>query len=404
MGYYKKSGRHIQGNIPSMDSEKKIVVNIVNRNYPPSKGITGESAAELAKYFCETGFRVNIIHIDAPYSGGGNEFVPIAYVHKVKTFYNGKNKYVRLLANLLEGYLLFRKSKKVSCDVTICMTDPPLLNMWASLLLRKRKWILWAMDLYPEAFLSGKLVSSTNFLYKKINTWTKKGIPQHIISLGPIQAEYLQKSYSNRVTNFSCLPCGVYGTKNKVVSDIPKWATDTHKIYLGYCGNLGEAHSLEFLFSIIDNFNADRFKLILAAYGSKALLLKKYAAGKRGVEIVDSIKRSHLRFIDIHLASLSKKWTNICVPSKTVSSVCAGSTFLYYGDKYSDNWFLLQEAGWLIPCDNNVKEGVKTFFSTFQIGELERKKEAAQKIATKLNIEKEKTFQEIVNKIRKIAS
>jgi hypothetical protein len=375
-----------------MDGKKKIAVNIVNRNYPPSKGVTGEAAAELVSYLCEKGFLVNVIHVDIFYDGGGSERFPAGNVFKVGTFYNGKSKYLRLAANLMEGYLLIRASKKHPCDVIICMTDPPLLNLWASLLLRKRKWMLWTMDLYPEAFVSGGLVTASNIFCKVINKYLLQRAPQHIIALGPVQKQYLQAKYKNSVPSYSLLPCGIYNERDSIDADTPPWAKDKDKVYLGYCGNLGEAHSLEFLYAIVDNLNADKFKLILAPYGSKSSLLKKYVCGKNGVEVVDSVKRNHLRFIDIHLASLSKEWTNVCVPSKTVSSVCAGSAFLYFGDEHSDNWVMLQEAGWLLPWSRNVEDGVKKFFTAFRHEELARKKEAARNIAEKLNGEKQKTF------------
>jgi hypothetical protein len=132
-------------------------------------------------------------------------------------------------------------------------------------------------------------------------------------------------------------------------------------------------------------------------------LLKNYVQGKKGIEIVETVSRSHLPFIDIHLASLSKAWTNVCVPSKTVSSVCAGSAFLYFGEEHSDNWILLQEAGWLLSLDEKIEDSVKMFFSVFRMEELTLKKEAAQKISEKLNAEKTETFFEIADKIRELS-
>jgi hypothetical protein len=191
--------------------------------------------------------------------------------------------------------------------------------------------------------------------------------------------------------------------QHNINADMPCWASDREKIYLGYCGNLGEAHSLEFLYAVADNLDVDRFKLILAPYGSKSALLKKYVQGKSGVEVVPSVKRSHFWLIDIHLASLSKGWTSVCVPSKTVSSVCAGSAFLYFGDERSDNWVLLREAGWLLSWDEDIEAGVRKFFSDFRREELARKKDAAQRIAKKLNAEKNETFREIADKIRELS-
>jgi hypothetical protein len=383
-----------------MDSKKIITVNIVNRDYPPYKGITGESAAELVKYLLGAGFQVNVIHVDAPF-WGRKEDIPIGNVFKIKTFYYGQNRFLRLFANLLSGYFLIKKSKKIPCDVMIIMTDPSLLNMWASLLLKKKKWMLWAMDLYPEAFVAGKLISANSFLYKKIYQLTVKNAPQHIISLGPLQTAHLQERYKDKITGFSCFPCGIYDAK-AYIADRPQWASDMTKTNLGYCGNLGSSHSLEFLYAVVDNLDVEKFKLVLSVYGIKAQALKQYVEGKKGVEFVPFVERAHLKFIDIHLASLFPQWIHISVPSKTVSSVCAGSAFLYYGKEDSDNWFLLKEAGWLIPYGENIETGVITFFQQFDIKRLEEKKEVAREIAKKLNGKKMEVFQEIATCIRDI--
>jgi hypothetical protein len=384
-----------------MDDKKTVTVNIVNRDYPPYKGITGESATELAKYLLDAGFQVNVIHTNVPFWGINNS-IPAGNTFKVKTFYSGKNKILRLFANLISGYFLIKKSKKIPSDVTIVMTDPSLLNMWASILLKKRKWILWSMDLYPEAFAAGKLISANNFLYKKIYRLTVRNAPQHIISLGPRQAAYLKNRYEGRVVNFSYLPCGIYDAEKHIAADKPQWANDTTKTYLGYCGNLSTSHSMELLYAIADNFDAEKFKLVLSVYGLNVQPLIQYVQDKKGIELIPFVERAHLKFIDIHIASLLPQWSHVSVPSKTVSSVCAGSAFLFYGNEDSDNWFLLKKAGWLIPYGENLEKGVINFFQQFDINSLEQKKSAARKIAKNLNMEKTKTFQEISASIRNL--
>jgi hypothetical protein len=192
-----------------------ITVNIINRNYAPSPGITGESAAELALYLIKKNIVVNVISVNANYAGGADVKVPVGNVHKVKTFYNGKGKLLRLLGNLYEGFLLIRKSNSLKPDVTICMTDPPLLNMWASILLgKKRKWFLWSMDLYPEAFVAGKLVSKTSPVYKLIDKLTSRSKPAHVIALGNYQADYI-KTRTNGNFSYTILPCGIYNKQSE---------------------------------------------------------------------------------------------------------------------------------------------------------------------------------------------
>ena len=44
---------------------------IINRNYPPQKGITGHSANELANYLLNKGVDIDIVHVDGKYAGGG---------------------------------------------------------------------------------------------------------------------------------------------------------------------------------------------------------------------------------------------------------------------------------------------------------------------------------------------
>ena len=385
-----------------MEDTKKVTVNIVNRDYPPYKGITGESAAELAKYLLNTGFEVNVIHVDSSFLGRSGD-TPIGNISKIKTLYDGENKIPRLFANLLSGYFLIKKSKKIACDVTVVMTDPSLLNMWAALLLKKKKWILWSMDLYPEAFAAWGLISGKSFLYKLFYKLTVKNPPQAVISLGPLQSDFIRKRYNNRPVKYFQLPCGIFSLQSRT-SDIPSWAADRTKTYLGYVGNLGAPHSLDFLYAIIDRLDTEKFKFVVAVYGygTKIQSLKRYINGREGIEIISPVKREHLKYIDIHLASLLPQCTHISVPSKTVSSVCAGSAFLYYGKAESDNWRLLKDAGWLIPAESDIPEGVNDFFQNFNLKDLEDKKEAAHILSDYLNRSKVEIFKEISDFISKI--
>jgi len=42
------------------------------------------------------------------------------------------------------------------------------------------------------------------------------------------------------------------------------------KIVLGYCGNLGEAHSVDFLMAVVENIDPERFHLVLTVYSAKS--------------------------------------------------------------------------------------------------------------------------------------
>lgn len=387
-----------------MDKEKIVTVNIINRNYFPNRGITGESAAELAGFLIQKGVRVNVIHIDAEYQTGADRKEPVGCVFPIKTFYNGKNSLLRLLSSVYEGVALVRKSKSVKCDVTICMTEPPLLNVVAALLFRKQqKWILWSMDLFPDALAVGKKLSPSSMAYKWLDRIVQTNKPDHIIALGNCQIEYLKKKYGQGI-GFTMLPCGIYSSSSfGRDSKFPAWFNENIKIHFGYCGNLGEAHSVDFLISFIDFIQPSKHKLILSLYGTKAKRVLDYAAGKSGIEIVPFVTRDEMKFIDVHLASLKREWVNICVPSKTISSVCSGSTFLYYGIKESDNWQMLEPAGWIVPTDEGM---LNEFLPDLINKEIEKtlaeKRLAARELGLKLQITKQLAFNGIYSEISKL--
>ncbi|SHG92063.1 hypothetical protein SAMN04488109_2478 [Chryseolinea serpens] len=381
-----------------MDQQKAITVNIVNRSYPPNSGMTGESAAELAAYLLDKGIQINALHVDADYRKGTVQKKTIGNSHKIKTFYNGKNKFLRLFSNLYEGISILRKSQSLKPDVTICMTEPPLLNICAALIFKKKqKWILWSMDLFPEALSSGRIVTTSGFIYNFLDRIVLKNKPWHIISLGEYQTRYLQNKFGADVT-FTNLPCGIYKETSEGSMNPPSWAENKTKIIFGYCGNIGEAHSTEFITSFIDTLNPERHKLVLALYGSKAKEVLAYAEGKPGVEILGFVNRVDMKYIDVHLASLKKEWVNVCVPSKAVSSVCCGSALLYDGDAESDNWHLLQRAGWRLR-EENLNEEIASLLKTLDRATVEQKKSEAVKLAEELNEMKNAAFHQIYSKI-----
>jgi hypothetical protein len=264
---------------------------------------------------------------------------------------------------------------------------------------KKKKWILWAMDLFPEALAAGHLVNEKNFIYRYFDKKVINNPPHHIIALGKHQGDYLAKKFPNPIPQ-TLLPCGIYPNTGHA-NDKPEWANDS-RIILGYCGNLGEAHSPEFIMRVIDHLDSNKFKLILVLYGSKASSVLEYAKGKNGVQVLPFVKKDDLQFIDVHLASLVPEWVDVCVPSKTVSSVCAGASFLYYGVEDSDNWMLLHEAGWILPRNNDLDTTVPAFLKQLTPQSVRQKKEAARNVSQRLLASKQGAFQEIYNVIRSL--
>lgn len=357
---------------------------IVNRHYPPNPGITGESAWDLAQYLISRyGTEVHIVHIDRTYDGGGAIREPVGITHAVRTIYQGKNPLLRFIAGPLDGFLLLRKALRLRKGPMIVMTSPPLLPFWASRLMGKRKWALWSMDLFPEGFVADGKIKASNPVYRWVLGKTYRNAPDTLIALGPNQAELIRRKYRKAVKTI-LLPCGVLLDQSRDPAR-PDWRPDDGKLYLGYAGNVGEAHSAVFLEQVIRQINPERHHLVLALYGTKSGELLRLAEGRPGITILKSIPRSQLHWLDVQLVSLLPRWTHIAVPSKAVSAVCSGSPILFCGRREADTWELLQDAAWLVEDNATLADQVSRFLDQLTPADVDAKKREARLVARRLS-------------------
>lgn len=328
-------------------------VHIVNRYYPPNPAVTGEEASKMAAYLlnCLTEVAVTVNYINAPYMGGGSNKKPVGNLSALQPIYKGRSKLLRFLGNFLEGRKLI-KTALTKADIIISLTDPPLLNYWSGNLCKKKgvPWIYWSLDLYPDAFASAGLVSKNNPFYRYFAASFRKNTPDLFVALGKEQARFIQKTFYRDIPSI-ILPCGIH---NEPANETrPEWRRDEGKIYFAYAGNLGEAHSHDFLIDFVRCLDPNKHRCILALYGSGASSVLREVKDNPTVEIVTAISRKDLYFVDVHLVSLKPDWTHICVPSKAVSAVCAGGTILFNGSEGADTWQMFHDAGWLVQeCEN----------------------------------------------------
>ena len=378
---------------------------IVNRHYPPNPGITGESAWDLAKYLIEKHqIEVHIVNIEGSDDGGGAKRKPVGIVHTLSSIYDSKSKILKQVAGFLDGFLLIRKAKCIDKNASIIvMTSPPLLPFWASMLLGsgtppERKWALWSMDLFPEAFVAIGMIAEKSAVYQWFLKKTYKNAPNKLIALGRKQAEVIQEKYgeSSSKLDTTILPCGVIFHQT-YESQFPAWRKSDNKIYFGYCGNLNDAHNEGFLIEFIKAFDPEKHHLILALYGKKAQNVLELAKNYEGITILSNVPRSQLNFLDVHLVSLLTKYTHLMIPSKAVSAVAAGGAILFCGSQESDNWDMLQDAAWLINEQDDLGIQVRHFLRYLLKEDLATKKQNAQKLNKDLQQNVLKAYEEIAD-------
>lgn len=256
------------------------------------------------------------------------------------------------------------------------------------------------MDLYPDAFYSAKLVSRKNPLFQLTHRIVYHHASDFMIALGEQQYRYLSDRYKQEIPH-TILPCGInaFETSGKQ----PWWREKYNdKIILCYAGNLGEAHDSRFLMELIDQLMPERFVMLLALYGAKAKEVLEMAKSRSGVEIVDYVTTNDLSHIDINVGSLLSTWNNVCVPSKVVSAICAGTPVLYNASQDSEGYKMFSDALWLIPDDSDYHNMVSSFYRGLTLDAMDRKKQAAQKHAKRLLSIKNYAFQDILSYCKSI--
>ena len=200
------------------------------------------------------------------------------------------------------------------------------------------------------------------------------------IALGERQADFVTKAFQWKVPHFS-IPCGVRPLQSRE-GEKPGWAHEG-KIVFGYVGNMGEAHSELFVERVAKQLDPERHVFVVSMYGKKAATLESRLRNYPVVIFCTGIEQAHMSWIDVHLVSLLDNWVHICVPSKAVSAVTSGTSILYCGPAQSDNWLMLQKAGWKLDTSAD-DQALSDLINGINSASLEEKKGEAVHLSEKL--------------------
>lgn len=364
--------------------KRVVIVNKFGARHP---SITGSSSRDMADYLSAKGMDVVVVSIHAPYKGKvANREVELPYrTIELPSLYNGNNKWLRLGGNLIDGMRLILRSMALPRhDVKIVMTDPSLINAWAILFrpFYRSRLAFWTMDLYPDAFAAAGLVSRNNPVYRLLSAFVYGSMPEFLIALGEQQYRYLCRQYKTAHIPHFILPCGIYENQP---AEVPVWRTKHEgKIVFCYAGNIGEAHNAGFLVELIKRLDPDKHVIVLCLYGAKASWVWERIENKAVVERVDFVSRGELQYADINVASLLPAWNHVCVPSKVVSAICAGTPVLYNANEESEGACMFPEAVWLIPDSDTMPDAITRFLDELTTDMIVQKRQAARLYARRL--------------------
>ena len=360
--------------------QKRVV--IINKYGALHPSATGRPVRKLADYLWENGVDVIVLSIHASYKGQVSqqeEKLPYQTI-ELPDFYSGKNKWFRLLGNLVDGFRLVVYSMLLpQHQLKVVLTDPSLINAWAILFrpFYRSKLVFWTMDLYPEAFASAGLVSCNTLVYRMFFSFVYRHIPDFLITLGEQQYRYLCRQYKQSFIPHIVLPCGICPKEEAAE---PLWRkANRDKIIFCYAGNIGEAHNDVFLLELIRQLDPKKYLILLRLYGVKARRVLKEACVFESVILLDYITPAEMQYVDICVASLLPAWNHVCVPSKVVSAICRGIPVLYNANKESEGACMFPEAIWLMPDTMDLPKSVLAFLNTLSAEEILLKKEAAER-------------------------
>jgi hypothetical protein len=383
-----------------MKSNKSVV--IVTKYYYPDTSIDAISVLQMVKELRvrDKDLNIHIVTTDNIYKseekmniGNQNE-----NIHRIKSFYNGKNSFTLFLSSILDGYRLIYRARKLSIINIISLTNPPLITLWCSILLRKFKWYYWAFDIYPNALIASKILSKHNLLYKVANYYSYKNAPFAIIGLGMKQYGFLKKQFQKDIIH-TILPCGLLKSEDDLNSYyMPEWF-DKDKIIIGYIGNIGRGHSIDFVKDAINCMEVEgiskRYKLVLSVYGNHKEEIEEYVKNKieLNISVVSQIDRKYLKLIDIHLVSLLEEWTHISVPSKAISAVLAGGMIIFNGSNESDTWDMLKDCSERVGVNDSLKE----LLLSFSKDKIDERKKSTSNISQALTKVEQNAYDFIIN-------
>lgn len=318
-------------------------------------------------------------------------------VHRVNSLYCGNTNPLKLLSAITDGFRLVMRARRLKINNIISLTNPPLITFWCALLLRRRNWLYWTFDLYPDALKASHIISGEGILYKFLESVVYSAPPSFLISLGRKQYSYLTSQYRMEVP-WIFLPCGIIPADSQMNVELPDWYVAGKK-YVGYLGNIGKAHSKDFVIEFIKKLPAlQGYTLVLAVYGEHRESIEKFVESQdaKNIVIVHNVERKHLHLIDIHLVSLLEEWTNISVPSKAVSAVCAGSALIFYGSWHSDTWNMFEKCSFFV----DTLADLTTLLAAMVPQDVEIKKSNAKEITRILNQQEKLAYSKILKSLQ----
>jgi colanic acid biosynthesis glycosyl transferase WcaI len=321
---------------------------LMNQFYPPAYAPTGVLLSDLADTLLARGHQVDVLRSEHRYG-----------------------RATGVMAKLMEYICYFARTRRTllrmnpSPDVVVAMTTPPFLGLAAVALKKKRgvPFVLWCMDLYPEALAAGGFLKKDGFLYRLLSrlTLSERKEAACIVTLGPDMTR-LRSEYSVlEIPVWSRLAATPEAEASaRELRRARGWADD--ETVCMYSGNMGRAHRID-EFAELAARAIPKTHFVFCGVGPSKEKWQNVCGDS--VEwlapVGDDELIAHLLSADVHLISQQPEWGGVVVPSKYQATCALGRPVLFAGhaDSAVAGWVRQFDNGWVLaPGDRAAIETI----------------------------------------------
>jgi colanic acid biosynthesis glycosyl transferase WcaI len=330
----------------------------INRFYWPDEPATAQLLTDLAETLAGFGHHVTVITSQASSAVPPFEIrrdVTILRVRGTRWARGGPPGKIADFTTFYCGALLRLFATARRGDLTVALTDPPLIGVgvWLIARLRGARVMHWVQDIYPEIAITLTGHRWLGFLRPLRDLAWRRA--EACVTLGTDMAEVLRSA----------------GVKPPQLALIPNWAPSgispqppsaanslrtawglAGKFVVLYSGNLGRAHDLGPLLEVAAQLRAhDHITLVFVGAGAQRATLMA-AAQQRGLTNIQfqppqprADLAASLALGDLHLVTLRPGCETAVFPSKLYGITAVGRPVLFIGPRDCELAGLVREHG-----------------------------------------------------------
>ena len=318
----------------------------MNQFYPPAHAPTGVLLSELAETLRARGHTVEVLYSEHRY---GQATGVVAKLREYLGFYvSARRRLLRM---------------EPPPDAVVSMTTPPFLGLIAAALWKRKgvPYLLWCMDLYPEALVAGGLLKAGGVVHRLLLRWSaaERGQAACVVTLGPDMTRLRSGCEVLEVPVWSRLKLTeVQREAARALRRERGWG-EAETVCM-YSGNMGRAHRME-EFAELAGRSIPNIRFVLCGNGpQKDAWRAVYGDCFEWLDPVeDEQVEAHLLSADVHLISQQPEWVGIVAPSKYQAACALECPVLFAGPEESAvaGWVRQFENGWVVaPGDGAALE------------------------------------------------